>query len=230
MEEMKAMQDLQGYFTKQQIADIISNAPTEELRLLFELLKHGRRITEILGRQEYTHRNVNGKATILDTNTDKKIVIEQKEKLYPAVQGLRPNDIDKEKRLVEFRILKKRESNNKRTSHLFTLKDSTYNNLLGYIHKNNIQPKDTIFKLNRFQASYQLKKICKGLDILKVGKKAPHLHNFRHSFAVNLLSEINDPAAIVLVKDALCHSNINITSGYLQFSQEKMREIINKAL
>ena len=42
---MQIMQDLQGYFTRSQVVRIIESAPTSELKLLFKLLYHGRRIT-----------------------------------------------------------------------------------------------------------------------------------------------------------------------------------------
>jgi len=202
------MQDLQGYFTKFQIQQIINQAPTRQLKLLFKLLYHGRRITEVLGREAYVNKN--------------------KDKLteYPAVDGLRPCCIDYEKCLVSFNILKKKRP----TVKLFPLEDETFKELVSYIEDNYIEAKEPVFKLNRFQASYQLKKLCKRLNIHRVGAKAPHLHVFRHSFAVHLLEQTNDPAAIIIIKNALVHSNISLTIGYLQFNQDKLRGLVNKTI
>jgi integrase len=202
------MQDLQGYFTHTQVRQIIIHAPTKELQLLFKILYHGRRITEVLGRQAYTHKNKN-------TTTQ-----------YPEIKGLTPSSIDHEKCLVSFKILKKK----KPTLKLFPLEDSTFNELINYIREQNIKEDEPVFKLNRFQASYQLKKVCKKLGIHRVGAKKPHLHLFRHSFAVHLLERTNDPAAIKIIQNALVHSNINITSGYLQFSQDRLRGLVNKTI
>ena len=202
------MQDLQGYFTKFQIRQIISGAPTRQLKLLFKILYHGRRITEVLGRKAYVHKN-------------KDKVIE-----YPEIPGLTPSCIDHEKCLVSFHILKKKRP----TIKLFPLEDETFKELVSYIDENYIEAKEPVFKLNRFQASYQLKKLCKKLNILRVGAKAPHLHVFRHSFAVHLLEQTNDPAAIIIIKNALVHSSITITSGYLQFNQDKLRSLVNKTI
>ena len=205
---MQIMQDLQGYFTRSQVVRIIESAPTSELKLLFKLLYHGRRITEILGRSEYLHKN------------------KEKSVSYPEIRGLTPSNIDKEKCLVSFRILKKR----KKVVKLFPLEENTYNELMEYIELKNVRPDERVFKLNRFQASYQLKKVCKKLGILRVGAKAPHLHLFRHSFAVHLLEKTNDPAAIKIIQNALVHSSIALTSGYLQFSQDKLRDLVNKTI
>ena len=204
----QVMQDLQGYFTRSQIAQILNGAPTAELKLLFKLLYHGRRITEVLGRKEYVHKN------------------KEKAIMYPAITGLTPSNIDKEKCLVGFHILKKR----KKVVKLFPLEENTYNELMEYIEAKSISDEQPIFRMNRFQASYQLKKLCKKLGILRVGAKAPHLHLFRHSFAVHLLEKTNDPAAIIIIKNALVHSNIALTSGYLQFSQDKLRDLVNKTI
>ena len=210
--DVRVMTDLLGFFSRDQIKSIIKYAPTAEERMLYKLLMHGRRITEVLGRKEFVHK-------YRDKHTG-----ELKEKHYPAVEGLKPSHLNIEYEQIKFRLLKK----GRETYDLFPIEHKIFQELLQYIRENNIQDDENIFKLNRFQVNYRLKKLCKGLGIHLIGSKKPHAHHFRHSFAVHLLKNSNDPTDIKKVQMALGHSDINVTSGYLKLGKEDLRKTINK--
>ena len=65
--------------------------------------------------------------------------------------------------------------------------------------------------------------------IKKVGEQIGldlHPHMLRHTFATNML---NNGADLVSVKDLLGHESLNTTSIYTHVSDDKIREIYNKA-
>lgn len=224
------MKDLQGYFTENQLNKIytsIDGKEDPEFKLLILLLmRTGRRITEIIGRDSYTHSYRVRKKTIKINNQEipnpeyEKI----KHKDYPEIKGLTPSDIDFENQHIVFTILKKKQP----TTKIKVIDSQTMNTLKSYIYKFNIQPDQPLINLTRFQAYYRLKKLCKGLEIFKVGAKPPHPHNFRHTFAINFIKKAKTPQSLKLLQQYLDHSNLGITSHYLQFSQEDQREIIEE--
>ena len=210
------MKDQMGYFTDHQMDLIIANAPSKEYELLFRILRHGRRITEVLGRPKYLHR-------WNDINTG-----EYRTKEYPPVLGITPADFDMETESIRFRILKKHSKDEQ--EEVFPIETTTYSDLKQYINDKGIKKDEVIFKMNRFQANYQLKKICDNLQIYRVGRQKPHLHNFRHSFAVHFLRNSTDPTDIKKLQLALSHSDINVTSSYLKLGKESLRDNINKTV
>ena len=52
-----------------------------------------------------------------------------------------------------------------------------------------------------------------------------HPHQFRHSFAVELVRSMKHPGGLILLKNALEHSDLKITETYLQFSQKETADL-----
>ena len=148
---------------------------------------------------------------------------------------LKPIDIDQDKKLIKFHILKKK---NKNTYKLKAVDDDAIDKLNEYIDENGIplesyvfpSPKDHTKHLTRQMAFYIVKKTCKLAGIHRVGLKEPHPHHFRHSFAISYLSNSRKKeVAIRALQEILDHANLNMTSSYLQFSQEDVKEDLNYA-
>jgi len=206
------IKDLQGYMSLEQINDMLAMARNERDRLFLMILAtSGRRISEIVGRKRplkitYTYNGI------------------EKEKEYPAFKGITPEDIDTHKRMIRFRIIKKRQE----TYKLKTISDDVFDDLIDYITKHKVPADKEIFNFSR-QRGFQIVRDCaRRAGINRIGMKKAHPHHFRHSFAVNLLEHSEDPAAIKKIQQMLDHCSLNVTSVYLQFNQEDLRDLQNK--
>ena len=222
MDTTEIMKHKTAYLTTSEIQKMLNYCFKKErvrdYMLILILSRTGRRITEIVGKKPYT--------------------------LYV---GLRPCDIHPGG-LIEFDILKKNPvmSKNKNGQprseervkkdrltkkpkrQLFPIDDTTINILQQYINNNNIQTHQRVFPITRQRADVITKDISKACKISRPGMKI-HAHNFRHSFAINLLKDNPDDASILIqVQELLDHSNLNITKTYLQFTPEDKRRKLNK--
>jgi len=212
-EDIVAIKDLQGYLTPANIDRLISCANNRRDKLLLKILRSsGRRVTEVIGRKKplqisYTYKSVT------------------KNPIYDGFKGLTPQDIDYEKRMIKFRIIKKK----RETYKLKTIDDDTFNELISYIKEKKLELDDELFPITRQRVFQIVRECAKRAMINLVGIKKPHPHHLRHSFAVNILEKSDDPSAIKKIQQALEHSNLNVTSVYLQFKQEDIRELQNKA-
>ena len=82
--------------------------------------------------------------------------------------------------------------------------------------------------LSRQQAYNIIRKTMEEAEILLVGKKPPHPHVLRHSFAINFLNNTTNKAiGLKLLSELLEHSKLEMTSTYLQFDQEDMKKELN---
>lgn len=207
-EEYQIIKDLQGYFTLEQINSIINATIRQRDRILLRILSRtGRRITEVIGRKSYIHRNSN-------LNIEKE---------YPEIIGIRPMDINWDEELIAFPILKKKRLVRK----LKPLDKITLDMLRGYIAQKGIEPQQQIFHITRFRAFQIVKEAAAKAGIYMIGQDhVPHPHHFRHSFAINVLKHSTNPSDIKKIQMALEHSNLSITSGYLQFSQKELKSLI----
>ncbi len=207
------MKDLSGYLSPEQMLKIYNIAYGPRDKLLIRLLiVSGRRITEILGRKEYVNRNKNHPKEHL------------REVIYPAIEGLKPRNIDFDKGHIIFSILKKR----KKHQAIKVIDNETMGMLKEYIHKNNIKPDDRVFPITRYRAFQIVREICTNAEIYKVGIKEPHPHHFRHSFSVNYVRTATHSGAIRQLQQHLEHADINQTAHYLQFSQKDQKEQIER--
>ena len=187
--------------------------------LILTLARTGRRISEIVGNRPFTV-NV----------------------------GLRPVDIKYSDKLIEWDILKKnpiktttkhgkpvsedklaRQRLNKKPKRMLKPVDDEYmDHLKNYVDSLNMNPYDRIFPISRQRADQIIKDIAKECKIVRATKKI-HVHQFRHGFAINFLkTHPNDPSAPIKLQMILDHSSFNVTQHYLQFTQEDIKEALNK--
>lgn len=147
------------------------------------------------------------------------------------VLPLKPADIQWGKHLVQFRILKKK-------SPLVKLKpvDSTVLEQLDTYRKKWKMSLDDYFFASPYKIGRHLTRnwaykrvrhlVEKHLGQRSIGKKYPHPHHFRHSFAINFLEASNKPNALALLQGTLEHSSLNVTGHYLQFSPKEQLEAL----
>jgi len=145
---------------------------------------------------------------------------------------IKVHEIDFELMAVSIHIKKKR-FDKVSLSYLdkFTIKLLKY-----YIKSYGLRPDDYLFKsdfkkdspISRQRAFEIVRKTCRKAGIYKVGKKEPHPHHFRHSFAVDLAKKMKKPEDVRKLQMALDHSSLAVTEKYLQFSGEEMRSLVEE--
>lgn len=193
------------------------NNKIRDYMLIKILFVSGRRVCELVGRKPYT-----------------------------KVTGLRPCDIHPDG--IEWCILKKKpikmrtKSGVKRTPDkinelrikkepvrkLKPIDDKSLNELNQYIEYAKISPHSRIFPITDRRVRYIIAEVGKKCNITRPNKLI-HPHNLRHGFAINYLKINNkNPAALIHVKDLLDHSRLEVTTTYLQFTQEDKKEALNK--
>jgi integrase len=187
--------------------------------LILILYRTGRRISELVGTRPFT-----------------------------IIKGLRPCDIDFDKGLIEWDILKK---NPVRLINQFTGRKKSKDKL--FSEKTNKKPKrlllpidsNTLIKVNKFITKYHVGQYDRLFPVnrkrawqliqdisIKAGVKRDnmkiHPHMFRHSFAINFLkNNLNDTSALSKVKIFLDHSSLQVTQGYLKITDEVLKNSIN---
>jgi len=206
------MKNPDSHFSQEQMDLIEDHTELIEYRLFFRFLRtSGRRVTEVLGREEYIN-NYRSKKT--------KDILRKK---YFEVKGITPNDIRKDG-LVIFNILKQHEAVRAPKA----IDKKTMELLKDYIAMKGIKDDEPIFKFNRFQAHYRLRKACRNANIRLQGGVKPHLHMYRHSFCIHIIKTAQTPQALRMLQQHLHHSKLDITAHYLQFSQKEKKEMIEK--
>jgi len=210
------------YLTPQEIETMldfcVKNKRVRDYLLILTLQRTGRRVTEIVGQRPFTNK-----------------------------VGLRPCDIHPDG-LIEFDILKKNpiQTKNKKGKlrqaaqlikerllkkpkrKLFPVDDQYLKLLQVYIKHHHIPTMARIFPISRQRVDMIIKDIAKQCKIERPKKKI-HAHNFRHSFAVNLLKDNpNDGSILIHLQELLDHSNLSVTKTYAQFTPEDKREKLNK--
>lgn len=220
MDFTNIMRNKKAYLTLDEINKLLKycfdNEKMRDFVLILVLSRTGRRITEIVGEKPYTRK-----------------------------VGLRPCDIIEDK--IEWDILKKNPIKIKKNNR--TRKESIVNELRvkkmpkramktmdhaslsilnKYIELNNIHPMDRVFPITRQRACYIINNIAEKSKVFRDGNKI-HPHMFRHSLAINLFKDNpNDASVLQNVKNLLDHSDINITMHYAQFTQEDIRDKLEK--
>jgi len=113
--------------------------------------------------------------------------------------------------------------------------DDMFLELIGlYIQNNNISNYSRIFPISRQRVDIIIKEVCKACNISRPKGKIS-AHNFRHSFAINLMKDNpNDASVLKHVQQLLDHSDLSVTMTYAQFTQkdkkEKLDKLFNKRL
>jgi len=138
---------------------------------------------------------------------------------------LKPQDIDKEQRMILWNILKKKQEYKRWKA----VDESTYDKLIQYIDEKEIKPNEYVFyspykgrnaHLTRFNVWQFLNKYLKELGI-----KA-HPHTFRHTFAVWIARNMQHPSDLIKLQNLLEHEDVKVTQFYLQFAPEESRNLL----
>lgn len=140
--------------------------------------------------------------------------------------------IDFEKETIIFHILKKK---NKDFQKIKAIDNELLTKLKTYTEY--LKPEDYLFPspynqnqpLSRQQAYNIIRKAMEAAEIMYVGTKKPHPHVLRHSFAINFMQRSsNQGVALKLLSELLEHSKLEMTSVYLQFGQQDIKNELNK--
>ena len=137
---------------------------------------------------------------------------------------LNVKDINVMQQAVIWNILKKRSALRK----LKSIDSETFGYLLAYIEVNEelITKNDGyVFPFKRDWARKLVETYCRESGYNLIGEKKPHPHHFRHSFAINYLTNVKRNEAISLLQQELEHTDIKVTGQYLQFNLEDERKI-----
>lgn len=149
------------------------------------------------------------------------------------VLPLKPLDVQWSKQLVQFNILKKRQPLVK----LKPVDHTVLEQLDTFMKKWKVKKDDFFFKspynsgrhLTRNWAYKRVRHLVeKHLGQGSIGRKYPHPHHFRHSFAINFLENNTKPNALALLQGSLEHSSLNVTGHYLQFSPREQLESLEE--
>lgn len=138
--------------------------------------------------------------------------------------GLMPKDIDFENEKIHFTILKKKllrkEPKDVDMELLTALRD--------YIQKYHIGEEQRIIPRTRRWCNYVLRRLSELTGVKTFSGRPMHAHAFRHSWNITASRAGEHPEDIVLQKEIMSHSNINITMSYLKFAQGRQKELINR--
>lgn len=145
---------------------------------------------------------------------------------------LRVTDILVDEKRIIFNILKKR----KPTRKLKPINSIVFDLLMAYIRKENLKESDLIFasswnkekpisdaRVRQITYKYALRA---NIPDFAPGKH-PHPHSFRHSFAIAAAKKMTNPGDLRKLQMMLEHSKIDITTFYLQYSDEDQRELVD---
>lgn len=145
--------------------------------------------------------------------------------------GITPNDIDSEKDILSFVILKRKRKDKEKSPEKrpFPAPRKLVDMLLTYITEYHIKPEAKIFPISRHRVYQLLRSAGNRVGIFKVGEKKLHPHHFRHTFAVHMANTIQNPAGLKMVQDMLAHSSISVTTFYLRFNPIEQKNLLEKA-
>jgi len=133
------------------------------------------------------------------------------------VRELTPYDIDEEKNLINYTILKRKRP----TKSLLPANPYLVEKLMQWVRVRGIEEHTPIFNISRQRADVIIKDAAK-----KVGIRNAHAHMFRHSFAIQSSQKLKSPADLVQLKDLLAHGRIDTTMFYLKFNPKEKRQLV----
>ena len=213
----QVMKDLQGYFKEGERKAIYNAAESLRDKLLIRLLWiTGRRINEIL----------NIKVHEIDHEL-KQITIHIEKKTMKLKDEDGKDVIDNEGKVTRVK---------KDVLDISYIDDFTHSIIVAYINNNQLKSNDYLFKsefkinapITRQRAFQIVRRLCKIVGIEKVGNDKPHPHHFRHSLAVDISKQMKNPADVRKLQNILGHSSLAVTEQYLKFSNEEIRQLIDK--
>ncbi len=118
---------------------------------------------------------------------------------------------------VYFRTLKRRMD----ASRYIPISDSMYSDLTRYMNESAMKGSDRLFDLSKVAVHKELKNVCRQVGL----PSWIHVHTFRHSFAVNCLS---NNVHINTLKEILGHGSVENTMIYLKVFQPEIRDQLSK--
>lgn len=197
----------------EEIQAILNIAKEENYRdfvLLSTLAYTGRRVVEIVGR-----------------NKPRKSEITRDNKKYICINyvhnGLKPEHIDFYKGIARFEIAKQFDKERKHRIKYVKLNNYINQLLFEYIRKAGIRHNDRIFPITPERVGQIVKKYVEKAGIVN---KKRLTHAFRHGFALHFLEVgSNDPYSLVNLKEAMCHSSMDVTTEYLKYRKSKNETI-----
>ncbi len=127
------------------------------------------------------------------------------------------SDINWDAKTIKIRTLK-------RNNHwrIIPLQEQVLNEIIIWQKRNHLSDNDPIFSYGRKMADIRIKRLC---NIAGFNDERCHCHSFRHSWAVNAISQ---SVPISIVSQVLGHSNILTTTIYLKLCGDGVRTFINK--
>lgn len=241
------MANKEAYFSKEQIRTILNYCfdIKDQVRffLFLTLYRTGRRITEIVGKPpissdgERCESEYKGMRPCDFRHKQRAIEFDILKKAHVRKRTAK-GVIRKDDALAKMRLRKKPKRK------MIAVDQELWDYLLYYIDRYKIGRMDRIFPYSPQWCNRLLHKTCEeagvkmelgsrryrgGDGMIRTLPRKPHCHMFRHSFAIHILeSNPKDPSALPKLKNLLDHSSIEITSHYLQFSQESTREFLDK--
>lgn len=217
------MRDSKGYLTDEECEKILDVAHGKNRLLIFTLLKTGRRISEVVGKNGVCLSDLNERDSIIRWRIVKRG--KRKIKLTDGVQI--KYSYEKEKELKEtnqeFEIIQA-----KPVEKNLVANPAVVAALSGYANSEHLDPETPIFNFSRQRAWKIIRVAGEKAGIKYVGEKRLHPHHFRHTFAMQKARGIKYISELTLLKDLMQHTNISNTAHYLTYSDEKMRELINR--
>ena len=153
-----------------------------------------------------------------------------------GLAGLKVEDIDFKKGLINFTILKKKpiktEGLTAEQRAMIRKKMTPYKSLLpvkkelmNYLEKYCTGRTGRLFHVTRQYLNQVFKKAGKEAGLTK----RVHLHMLRHSFAIKMAESAKNPADIEKLRLLLGHTNIEVTKSYLRFNPFDLREMVERA-
>ena len=205
----KPMKYEDEYLTQEQINDIIEACSNERDKLLLKTLFYsGRRVSEIVGQRKYEVKD-----GIIKSN------------------GITPADIIHEDReyYIWFSILKK----HNKVRALIPVPSDLARSLIEYVQANDIGKNEKIFDISRRRVNQIVRTAAEKAGIRGLGKdnRPVHAHHFRHSYAILLAKNAENPSDLSLIQTIMGHSSVQMTMWYVKtFNKKAASKLIKKAL
>lgn len=211
------MNDLTGYFKEGQRKMIYNAADNIRDKVLIRLLwMTGRRIGEILS------------IRVSDIDFDKSSIVTHIEKKTQNKKDEHGNIIRNDNgRPVKIKL---------DLTDLTEIDDFTKRLIIEYVNRLGLQSNDYLLRsdfkdenkpISRQRADQIIKRLSYSVGIYKVGNKKPHVHNFRHSFAIDMANKMKSPADVRKLQMMMNHSTLAVTETYLKFNREGFKELLN---
>ena len=246
MDRSNIMRNKEAYFEPEQVQTILNycydNKDFRSFMLFFILYRTGRRITELLGKPPYSGDGLRSMSNYRGLRPSD--IVEKTKSIQWDI--LKKNPVKKKfkngKDKPQDKLL--RQLNDKEPKRVIIAMDSElYSYLVWYIDYAGISKYDRVFPISRRRADQLLKRVIGKIGLkMNLGRRKiknrgviyqvdcrPHLHMFRHSFAINVLSQNQkNPLALPKLTDLLQHSDMNMTKRYLQFTDKSTGEFLDK--